>query len=441
MRVLLIDWFGGDGMLDFAMRCSLAGHEVKWHFKKQERTKNIGRGLVEIINDWREWMRWADIVILADNTKYLREIDAWRKNRGVPVIGATTDAAAWELDRSLGQRILKKAKIPIIPYKEFANYDDAINYVKRENRRFVSKPIGDEPDKALSYVAKSGADMVYMLQRWKRASKLKGHFMLQEFVKGTEMAVGGWFGPGGFLMGWCENFEFKQLMAGDRGPNTGEMGTVLRYTRKSKLAAKVLAPLEDELYRIGYQGYVDVNCIIDEKGDPWPLEFTMRMGWPTFNIQQSLHDGDPVAWLVCLSEGRDARPFRLNEMAVGVVMALPDFPYSHVTMKEVTGVPVYGLTPARMDNIHPCQLMQGYAPQEVNGKITEAAPCLVTAGDYVLIASGTGASIRKARASAYRLLDKIETPSSPFWRPDIGTRLKKQLPLIQTQGYATGIEF
>lgn len=755
MRVLFISAIGDCGELDIAMRAIASGHQVKWAFAKTEKNKDIGRGLVERVDDWRPWMRWADLVILGDNTKYLREIDAWRARENIPVVGATSEAAAWELNRTLGQKVFKKAGIDVLPYREFSRYDDAIAYVKRENRRFVSKPCGDEPDKSLSYVAKSPEDLVYMLERWKRSQRHKGSFILQEFVGGTEMAVGGWFGPGGFSEGWFENFEFKALMAGDRGPNcftpdaevltktgwkfwpdvtmddeictlkdgkivydrpsqivvgqfdgdligwqspsldilvtpghqmyvqddhyrkpfffepadvsftkrrtvmrsggtwsangsgdeaawaallgayiadgscrersvvfgncpahkqkifceiaqaagykakmygpdlyinskalvetlrplgkaldkhvpdyvkqsssqvirsflrgygagdgssrhnnliyttisrrladdlqelalkigwassinvrdrrdeshenngyvcfnrhvsydisiaqhrqkaeissdnrytqrysgkvycvtvpshviyvrrngkpvwigqTGEMGTVGRYVKRSKLADKVLKPLEDDLYDLGYCGYVDVNCIIDDAGNPWPLEFTMRFGWPTFNIQQALLKGDVIEWLAALRSGRDERRLLLNKPVCGAVMALPDFPYSHITRKEVTGVPVYGMTPALAPNIHPCCMMQGSAPQMMGGKIT-TAPMMVTAGDYVLVTTGVGNTVREARTKCYRVMECLKAPSSPFWRPDIGVRLKKQLPVIQAQGYATGMQF
>lgn len=439
MRILALDNYGGDGMLDLCMRWQDDGHDVRWFFAKTERTKDYGKGLVQVVDDWRDWMRWADIVVMADNTKYLREIDAWRK-KGIPIIGASVEAAEWELNRTLGQDIFKKNKIDVPPYKEFNDYDAAIAHVKKHMTAFVSKPCGNETDKSLSYVAKTPADLIYMLQRWKKAQKLKGSFILQEKVSGCEMAVGGWFGPGGFLPDFCENFEFKKLMVGDHGPATGEMGTVVRYVKSSRLADKVLRPLAHDLDAMNYCGYVDVNCIIDEKGTPWPLEFTMRPGWPTFNIQMALLEGDSAQWLEALANGRVARPWKLGEVAAGVVMALPDFPYSHATKKEVTGVPIYGVTPSLRQRIHPCEIMSGEAPVEINGKIVNM-PMWVSAGDYLLVATGTGATVSAAARRAYRVLDKLELPNSPFFRTDIGKRLKKQIPEIQARGYASGLQY
>lgn len=749
LRVLIVDPQGAG--LDFAIRALRDGHKVKLFIRQTEKTKHIGRGFVEIVDDFRPWLRWADLIFNTDNTRYLRELDA-AKAEGQLVVSASQESAQWELDRELGMKILRKHGVQCPAYQLFSDYDKAIAYVKKENRRFVSKPSGDA-DKALSYVAKTPADLCYMLDRWKKTSKLKGAFLLQEFVGGIEMAVGGWFGPGGFNRGWCENWEFKKLMDGDLGVNcfdettevlteegwkfwpevteadrfctlederitfvapeqlvvadfdgeligwksgtvdilvtpnhnmlvqddharkpfffepaettaaqkrlvkrtggdwvgaptvsaaeacllgayvadghcrdksvvfgncpphkaerftkiaaaagyraklygrdlyinsvelvrkfkdlgrahekfapsyikdstpdvieaflhglavgdgsqrpgnliittisrrladdvqelllkvgqvgtintrdrrgeshlvngvecvnrhiaydisvasrqnanlgpdiayrqrhigkiycvtvpshiiyvrrngkplwigqTGEQGTVIRYVRRSKLAERVLAPLSQALERIGYVGYIDVNCIIDEKGTPWPLEFTMRPGWPTFNIQQALHEGDSVEWLYELANGRDARNVTLDCPALGVVLSVPDYPYSHLTRKEVVGTPIYGITEGMWPNLHPCEMMMGEAPCDCGGDII-TVPMPVTAGDYVLVVSAVGDTVRNAKEKAYRRLKRLTVPNSPMYRTDIGDRLGKQLPKLQALGYATGLKF
>ena len=436
MRILVID--SQAASLDWTMRCIADGHQVKWYVPPDDKVVNVGKGIVERVKDPSDWYRWADLIFFSDNTKYIQYADSWRA-KGWPVISASQRTVEWELDRAMGQQVMKKAGIQVPPFKEFRDYDSAIAYVKRSMGRFVSKP-SDSPDKALSYCAKSPEDMVYMLERWKRLNKLKGSFVLQEFISGTEMAVGGWFGPGGFNKGWCENWEFKKLMNDDKGVATGEQGTVLRYVNKSLLAKKVLQPLEDLLAAEGYIGYIDVNCIIDDAGTPWPLEFTMRPGWPTFNIQQALHKGDHAEWLLNLAQGTDAKNWMMDTIAVGVVMSIPDYPYSHLTRKEVNGVPLYGTSEDLMPFLHLCEMQKGEAPHQVSGKIV-TQPCYVTAGDYVLVASGVGDSVTVAKKQAYSHLEKLSLPNSPMYRTDIGNRLKKQLPLLQANGYATGMTF
>ena len=434
MRLLIIDPTGA--ALDLAFRCQEEGNEVRLFVKDTEKTKHIGLNLVTVVRDFRPWLHWCDLLVYADNVLYLRELDTWRAaNPKKPVVGASQQAAEWELDREVGMEVLRKHGIEVPPYKIFNSYDKAIAYVKKENRRFVSKPSGDA-DKSLSYVAKSPADLVYMLARWKKAGKLKGEFVLQEFVDGCEMAVGGWFGPNGWLTGWCENFEHKKLMNDDLGVSTGEQGTVLRYVKTSKLASKVLEPLTESLHRLGYVGYIDVNCIIDEKGAVWPLEFTMRFGWPTFNIQLALDSGDPGQWLMSLAKGEDPKTFSLNRLALGIVMSIPDYPYSHITRKEVCGVPIYGLTPSLWPHVHLCEAMRGLAPVQMSDRVVDL-PSVLTAGDYVLVMTATGETVKETKDRVLRRLKRLIVPNSPMYRTDIGERLRRQLPTCQKHGYAT----
>ena len=438
MKLLAVD--PGGFALDFCMRSQNAGHQVKWYVKDTVKTEHIGRGLVERVKEYEPWVMWADVVFLADNATHVQAADAWRA-KGARVFGPTCGTAELELNRTAGLKLLADHGIDGLPFKEFPTYDPAIAHVKQAMRRFVSKPCGNEPNKALSYVSKSPADMVYMLERWKKASKLKGSFILQDFVAGCEMAVGGFFGPGGFNEGWCENWEFKRLMVGDLGVATGEQGTVLRFVKRSKLADMVLKPLEGWLEEQGHSGYIDVNCIIDEDGTPWPLELTCRPGWPTFNIQQALNQsGDPLEWIAETLDGKDPKNFVLDEVAVGICMSIPDYPYSHMTRKEVVGIPLYGLKPSIAANVHPCEMMLGTAPHEVAGAI-QYLPTFVSAGDYILVTTGLGETVKAAKHQAMRVMKNLEMPNSPMYRTDIGDRLKKQLPVCQRYGFAKDLKW
>lgn len=435
MRILLID--ASSSFLDFALRCEAAGHEVRVFMGplKDGSRSPVGDGLLQKVPEWQPSMRWADLILTSDNVKYLKELEGFRA-RGFPIFAPNTEVTDWELLRGVGQRVFEEHGIPCLPSTVFKTYDEAIEFLRANpEKRYVSKPTGDA-DKALSYVSKSSQDMLFMLEHWKRKLKAKVPFLFQEFTPGIEMAVGGWVGRDGFLGYFLENFEFKKLMPGEVGVNTGEMGTAMRYVtaEESLLAREVLLPLEAALIRAGYTGFIDVSVIIDKKGTPWPLEFTSRPGWPLFQIQQALHPV-PAQWMRDALSGMDTfEPSQ--EIAVGVVVAMPDFPYSHLTRKEVTGFPVWGMTVKNRYNIHPCEMMLGHAPTLKDGKLSEE-PMLVSAGDYVLVTTGTGESVCEAKEEAYAVLKGLEIPNSPIYRIDIGARLEKQLPELQALGYAT----
>jgi phosphoribosylamine---glycine ligase len=439
VRLLVIDPEGSSG-LDLAIRAQRDGHEVKLAIRPAEKTKLIGRGFVPVVDDPRPHMVWSNLVVACDNNVYMADLEAHQKAGG-KVIGGTRESAQWEINRQTGQEVLRKAGIPVLPCKTFTDYDAAIAHVKRTMERYVSKPSGDgTTDKMLSYVSSGPDDMVYMLERWKKLGKLKTPFVLQQHVSGTEMGIAGWFGPGGWNEGFEENFEFKKFMNGDLGPATGEQGTIMRYVRNSKLARKMLLLLTDVLEKMSYCGDIDVNCIIDEKGHAWPLEFTMRLGWPAFNLQVALCQGDVAEWLMGLASGTDTRSLLLDRVACGVVMSIPDYPYSHMTRKEVTGIPVYGLKDGLWKHTHPCEMALQDAPALLGGKIV-TTPQPVTAGDYVLVMTAVAETVKDAALTCYRRLDRLTVPNSPMYRTDIGKRLAKQLPKIQAQGYATGLTY
>lgn len=436
MRLLVIDPLGN--ALDVAIRAQSDGHDVKYFVRSKEATKNIGIGLVERVDDFRPWIVWADVVFAADNTVYVRDLSNARSAGHRGIICGNESTVEWEIARARGQAVFTVAGVPTIPFRQFSDYDAAIQYVKKEDRRFVSKP-DDEENKALSYVASSPEDMVFMLERWKKLGKLKSTFILQDHVSGCEMAVGAFYSKKTGFGTWCENWEFKKLMNNDLGVATGEQGTVLRFVSKSLLAKRVLAPLERQLEKEDYIGYIDVNCIIDEKGTPWPLEFTMRPGWPTFNIQLALVKGDSVSWLKDLCDGKRSEPWIMDRIAVGVVLSIPDYPYSNFTKKEIVGIPIYGIKPALWHHLHAGEMMLlNDAPIRVKDQVIYG-PCPATAGDYVLIMTATADTVKDAANTVYRRLESLKVPNSPMYRTDIGRRLGKQLPLIQKQGYASSM--
>ena len=207
------------------------------------------------------------------------------------MIGGTPYTDRLEDDRSFGQEELKKAGVNIIPYGEFASFDDAIEHVVQNPGRYVIKPSGEAQNvKRRLFVGEEddGQDVIRMLEAYKKAfsDEIKV-FQLQRRVTGVEVAVGG------FLQ-WQEissipiniNFEHKKLFPGEMGPPTGEMGTSMFWSEPNHLFNQTLLKMEPKLAEEGYVGYIDVNCIVNNHGI-YPLEFTSRFGYPTISIQQA----------------------------------------------------------------------------------------------------------------------------------------------------------
>lgn len=439
MKLLIIDH---DAVaLAFALRCVNAGHAVRLFIQPKESTnQQVGSGFkgIEKIDNWVSSIKWADLIWCSSNDHYLPKLDAVRK-AGVKFFGPSEKSAALEIKRSEGMAFFEKHNIDVPQYKQFNSLADAEAYVRKTEKRYVFKTLGDAEDKSLSYCSKTPADMIARLQRWQKLNmNPKGPVMLQEFITGVEFAVSAWMGTDGFLAPLNENVEFKKLLSGDCGPNCGESGTVMKYVKSSSLAEAVLFPLELPLSKLGHLGDVDVNCIIDESGKAWPLEFTCRPGWPAFNIMLSEHKGDPVQWMLDACNGKDTLQVS-PQVACGVVVAIPDYPYSNKTKAERSDIPVYGVTDKNRQYIAPTSIKLAKQPVMSGEKVVEKE-IWTTADDYVCVVTGLGKTVKKATERAYTTLKELHIPDI-IYRDDIGEKLKDTLPKLHKLGYATEFEY
>lgn len=439
MKVLIVGMDTVGEGLAFAIRCKSAGHAVRLFLGPRDR-KTVGEGFrgVQVVDNWLASAKWADIIVPTGNDLYGPKLDSLR-NTGMKVFGATVKSAELEIDRAKGMKFFEQNGIPVPKYQQFNSFAEAEAHVLKTGERFVFKTMGDSADKSLSYVSKSPADMIARLQLWQKM-KLdpKGPVMLQEFIDGIEFAVSGWMGSDGFIGKANENFEHKKFCAGDLGPNTGEMGTICKYVEDSKIADDVLYPLERVLMAIGHLGDIDVNCIIDKKGKIWPLEFTCRLGWPHFNIMQTVHKGDPVQWMLDACNGKDSLEFS-PQIACGVVLAQPDFPFFKDPPEKNEGIPLYGVTEKNMRYIQPQSIKITKQPNMEGDKVVYK-DTWTSVGPYLAVVTGLGKTVRQASHRAYSTLKELSV-SGGFYRDDIGEGLKKKIPELHKFGFATEFKY
>jgi phosphoribosylamine-glycine ligase len=83
--------------------------------------------------------------------------------------------------------------------------------------------------------------------------------------------------------------------------------------------------------------------------------------------------------------------------------------------------------------------MVGKGPVMEGGKVVER-PTYETAGEYVLVATGLGRTVRKARAKVYDVVDAIRFPDR-MYRTDIGESLMESLPPLHDAGYVLEMEY
>jgi phosphoribosylamine---glycine ligase len=440
VRVLLVDY---DGIgLDLAYRAVEAGHEVKWYMPphKDKSPIRMGDGFegIEKVTAWQPWMNWAKkggglIVNLYNDVKITTELDKFR-DFGFPVFGPTVKSAELERNRGLGMKMIEKHGIEVPHFETFKTLDEAIDFAWKADQPYCFKPLGDEPDKALTYIAHDPADLVAWLEKQsENGLKLKGPCILQEKIDMIcEVGIAGWMGKNGFLPGkFNVNFEYKKLMPGDYGPATGEMGTVCKYVEGGRLVDEILLPFEETLIELGHIGDTDIGCGIDSKGRIWPFEFSMRFGFPSTPIVVACHTCDPVEWMrEAAVTGKDLLEVD-NRTSIGVLMCRPPFPMSE-DPEGNSGYVISGIEEV-WDHVSPVGMMIGSGPVEGDSGL-EKGMVYKTAGDCVCCVTALGADVHDIIPAVYETVKKIKYPD-PIVRIGIGEDLEDKLPKVKIFGF------
>ena len=180
------------------------------------------------------------------------------------------------------------------------------------------------------------------------------------------------------------------------------------------------------LRRDGYRGYINLNTIVNERG-VWPLEFTCRFGYPGFAICDALHEEGWDSIFSKMVTRRAARIETAPGYAVGVVLTVPPFPYEEGYARLSKGLPIHFRADATAEELARLHLA------DVEWK----DGTLLTSGmiGYLMVATGTGATVERAQAEAYALASKVVVPNLRY-RTDIGDKfLRRDRALLTRLSY------
>jgi phosphoribosylamine--glycine ligase len=414
---------------DIAWEVVKEGHDVKYWIR-DEKSKDVGDGFVPKTDSWENELDWADIVVF-DDVLGMGNWAADVRKKGKIVIGGTAYTDQLEDDRTFGQEELKKYGVPIIPFQEFTDFDEAIAYVLSNPSKYVIKPSGEAQNyKRLLFVGEEddGKDVIQMLQAYKKiwSDKVKV-FQLQKRVTGVEVAVGAFFNGKQFMTPINVNFEHKKLFPGNIGPATGEMGTTMYWSEPNKLFACTLGKMENKLREEAYIGYMDVNCIVNAQGI-YPLEFTARFGYPTISIQQEGINMPMSEFLYGMATG-NLKEFKTKRgFQMGVRIVMPPFPFTDdETYNTYTKDAVIGFKRLNLEGIH------------IEDVRLDKEEWLVAGNSgVVLIVAGTGQTMKQAKAQAYSRVANIMIPGM-YYRDDIGERWVEDSDRLHAWGYLRGV--
>ncbi|HLT79108.1 MAG TPA: phosphoribosylglycinamide synthetase C domain-containing protein [Ferrovibrio sp.] len=415
---------GDDNSLgDLYRQLMAAGHEVKV-FVGNAACHDVLGNLVERIDDWRAMLPWireagGDGILLFE-TAHAGALQDELRREGYNVIGGCAYGDRLENDRLFGQTAMRDAGMQIAASREFDDFAAAAAFVGQQPGRYVFKLNGGLHSSSLNYVGEmeDGRDIAALLRQMQRTWRgpHRPSFILMQHLSGVEVGVGAYFNGECFMEPVCLDWEHKRFFPGDLGELTGEMGTLVTYRDAGPLFEATLGRMAPDLRAHGYVGYINLNTIVNEEGI-WPLEFTCRFGYPGYAILSALHI---EGWddLFHRMIHRTRLDFRTAPgYAVGIVLTVPPFPHQQDRPELSRGLPVFFRTrvqPEEQRHLHLDEVMLQ------DGQ-------LVTSGGigYVMVATGRGDTVQRARDNAYRLASKVAIPNLRY-RTDIGLRFIKQ---------------
>lgn len=409
---------------DLAWAVKKEGHNTKYYIRGKNE-KDICDGFIEKTENWEEDVDWADTIVF-DDIGFGKKADSLRKS-GKSVIGGSEYTDKLEEGRGYGQSELKEAGVSIIEAWNFTDFDSAIKFIKKNPSRYVIKPSGNaHTEKELLFVGEEedGRDIAEMLERYKHewSTKIK-EFQLQKHVDGVEVAVGAFFNGNDFVGPINVNFEHKRLFPGGLGPETGEMGTTIFFTKESKIFDATLLKMKEKLKASGYVGYIDVNCMANQHGI-YPLEFTCRFGYPHISILMEGVIGNWGEFLLQIAQKKCPSLRTKNSYLIGFVVAVPPFPFEDFkSFQKYSQDASVIFKNGKRDGVHLGDV-----------KLVNGDWHLAGSYGYALVVTAAGMNMENARQTALKRIKNITIPNM-FYRTDIGKTWDDDNEKLRKWGY------
>ena len=333
---------------------------------------------------------------------------------GIRAFGPHANAAEIEGSKSFAKDLMKKYGIPTARYEVFTAAEPARAYIRQEGAPIVVKADGLAAGKGVivAMTEQEALDAVDAIMEDHSFGDAGARVVIEEFMEGEEASLLA-FTDGTTIRPMISAQDHKRAYDGDRGPNTGGMGTyapapVMTPEMTERAVEEILKPTIAAMAKEGriYRGCLYLGLMVTADG-PKVVEFNARFGDPETQVVLPLLDSDLVAIMCACADGTLADvPIRWKDgAAVCVVLASGGYPGHYDKGQEIHGL-------ADAEAMGALVFHAGTAMKD--GK-------LVTNGGRVLGVVGRGADISSAVDAAYAAATKISFKDA-YYRKDIAHR-------------------
>lgn len=337
------------------------------------------------------------------------------EEEGLKVFGPRANAAIIEGSKAFSKELMKKYNIPTAAYETFDNYDLALEYVKKGDFPVVLKADGLALGKGvlICNTLEEAIDGLNTIMVDKKFGDSGNKVVIEEFLTGQEMSVLS-FCDGKTIVPMVSAQDHKRALDGDKGLNTGGMGTFSPsrvYTPElaEECMKTIYQPTVDALNAEGrtFKGIIFFGLMLTPKGMR-VIEYNARFGDPETQVVLPRLKSDLMEIFESCVDGTLDRvnvEWENNGTAC-VVLASGGYPESYTKGYEITGLD----DAKKADNI--VVFHAGTALKE--GKF-------VTNGGRVLGITGIGKNLDEAIKIAYEGVKLVDFKDKHF-RTDIGVK-------------------
>ncbi len=358
----------------------------------------------------------VDMVVVApDDPLVLGMVDALNAE-GFMTFGPDKAAAIIEGSKVFSKDLMKKYNIPTAKYEIFSDSDSAIAYLKSENSYpAVIKADGLALGKGviIAQNEEEAIEAVKSMIDGKQFGESSSTVVIEEFLTGPEVSVLS-FTDGNVVVPMISSMDHKRALDGDKGLNTGGMGTIAPNPFYTEDVAKecmenIFLPTINAMKAEGrtFKGCLYFGLMVTPKGVK-VIEYNCRFGDPETQVVLPLLDADLVDIFEAIYNGKlaDVDIKWKNECCSCVVMASGGYPQSYPKGIEMNGMDDKG----QVDGVFVYHAGTKFA----DGKF-------LTNGGRVLGVTATGESLQAALDKSYDAVKKI-TFEGAHYRTDIGQR-------------------
>jgi phosphoribosylamine---glycine ligase len=395
--------------------------EKLWVMPGNPGTAEFGINLPGKVTDFslvKEMIRKHDInmLIVGPEDPLVMGISDFIKNDpelgNVDVIGPCAAGAMLEGSKAYAKVFMQKYGIPTAQYKSFkkGEMDEARTFLQTLAPPFVLKADGLAAGKGvviLQRLEDAESEIEEILERGK-FGEAGSTLVIEEFLEGIEVSV--------FVLSDGEDYlilpeakDYKRIGEGNRGLNTGGMGTLspvpfFSSSLKEKVENRIIKPTLQGLKSEGilYQGFIFFGLMISD-GEPHVIEYNVRLGDPEAESVLPRIESDLGEMFLAVSK-KELKKHEITiaqEHAVTVMMVSGGYPGDYTKGYEIQG----------HDKVVGSLVFQA-GTILTDGKI-------LTAGGRVLGITSLGLTLVEALDKTYKSIEKISFEGS-YFRRDIG---------------------